>query len=369
MRLAVTTAGSRARRLIEAAQDATVIAVFARSLYLRDASGRIACFGGPGLGEGPLNALCVSWPESATVAANSAANWQAGVLRLGGVELDAAQAQPWRPMSSMAWDGPTLKCGLVRLAVIPARGLGRLIPLLVPQTAASGPSPPPGPMSAREVARTRLGGGEEGTPSRSDGEGEVVLCGPHSSDPPHPLPGSGGLRPRNEDWARAPSPPDRRRASRAPKGGEGYGSVAAQLEHALNTSLLTLAAWLREPAGEPPATVATLIGLGSGLTPAGDDALGGALIALRVFGRAALADRLAEWLLPRARTGTSDISHAHLAAAAEGEGAAALHDTLTALANDDASLAEGVARLDRIGHSSGWDALAGAVAALVSLAG
>lgn len=282
MSFVLTIAGRQARRLIEAAEDATVIAVFARSLYLRDVSGRIACFGGPGLGQGPLNALCAAWPDGSAVAANTTARWQAGVVRLGGLELDAANANLWHPAASLSWNEVALKNALVRLAAIPARGLGLAIPTLVAEA---------------------------------------------------PLPAS-----------------DR-------------------FQNAAFSSLPTLAAWLRDPTGEPPATVAMLIGLGSGLTPAGDDALGGALIALRGFGREEVADRLAAWLLPRARTGTSDISFAHLAAAAEGEGAAALHDTLMALASDDASLANGVARLDRIGHSSGWDALAGAVAALVSLAG
>jgi len=282
VRLAVTTAGSQARRLIEAAQDATVIAVFARSLYLRDTAGRLACFGGPGLGEGPLNALCAAWPDAAAVAANTTARWDSGVLRIGQLELDPKRARGWRPEPEVSWNGPMLERGLVRLAAIPARGLGLAIPTLV---------------------------------------------------------------------AEAPLP------------------AGDRFQNAAFASLLALATWFRDPAGEPPVTVATLIGLGSGLTPAGDDALGGALIALRGFGRAADADRLAGWLMPRARGGTSDISFAHLAAAADGEGAAALHDTLAALAHDDPSLADGVARLDRIGHSSGWDALAGAVAALVSVAG
>ena len=332
MRLTVTIAGRQAQRLIEAAEDATVIAVFARSLYLRDKAGRIACFGGPGLGKGPLNALCSSWPDTVSIEANATARWRAGVLSLNKLDLDAARAHPWQPATSMAWNGPTLKRGLARLAAIPARGLGRMIPALVSQTDASSPSPP-------------HSGGEGGARSRSDGEGEVVLRRSENSDPPHPL------------AALAPFPPE--------AGGEGYDSIAARLERALNSSLLTLASWLRDPAGEPPAAIATLLGLGSGLTPAGDDALGGALIALRLFGRADTADRLAAWLLPLARTATSDISCAHFSAAAEGEGAAALHDTLAALAADDASLDDGVARLDRIGHSSGWDALAGAVAALL----
>jgi hypothetical protein len=133
--------------------------------------------------------------------------------------------------------------------------------------------------------------------------------------------------------------------------------------------LAALTAWVAAGGGELPDEVGGSIGLGSGLTPAGDDALGGAMIALRGFGRRALADRLASYVLPLAADRTSAISAAHLEAAADGEGAAALHDTLAAVATGDAAAAsDGLRRLDRIGHSSGWDALAGAAAALRGLA-
>jgi hypothetical protein len=281
VRLSVATAGSHALRLIQAAETGTVIAVFQRSLYVRDRSGRIACFGGPGLGAGPLNALCADWPEGLSVPANVEAHWQSGILHLGDrLDLDTTTTERWQPTHPQAWQRKALANALVRLAALPARGLGLAIPTLV---------------------------------------------------------------------AQAPLPP-----------GDRFQIAAFQ-------GLLALALWLREPSSEPPTPVDRLIGLGPGLTPAGDDALGGALIAARLIGRADTADRFSEWVLPRARGGTSDISYAHLAAAAEGEGAAALHDTLVALASDSDVLNDGVARLDRIGHSSGWDALAGAVAALVSV--
>ena len=283
MRLSATTAGSHARRLIEAAEPGTVIAVFPRSLYIRDRAGRIACFGGPGLGAGPLNALCAAWPNSVSVPANVDAHWQSGVLHLGEtLELDCTTTTTWQPAQPRTWQRSAFSTSLIRLAALPARGLGLAIPTLVAQA---------------------------------------------------PLP------------------------------------AGDRFQIAAFRGLLALALWLREPSSPPPAAIATLIGLGPGLTPAGDDALGGALIAARLFDRADIADRLSEWVLLRARAGTSDISYAHLAAAAEGEGAAALHDTLMALGEDSDTFKDGVARLDRIGHSSGWDALAGAVAALTSIGG
>ena len=107
-----------------------------------------------------------------------------------------------------------------------------------------------------------------------------------------------------------------------------------------------------------------LIGLGPGLTPAGDDFAGGAMIALRAAGKARLADRVAAWALPLAEHRTSRISRAHLRCAAMGEGHEALHGLLAALNEGDAAIARAMQALDRVGHSSGRDAAAGALFAL-----
>lgn len=101
---------------------------------------------------------------------------------------------------------------------------------------------------------------------------------------------------------------------------------------------------------------AQLIGLGPGLTPSGDDYLGGMLVTLRLTGRGVQADGLWRWLQPRLKQGTSAISAAHLAAAAAGEAHEALHDVLNGKLDLEA--------LDAVGHTSGWDALAGALAVL-----
>lgn len=99
-----------------------------------------------------------------------------------------------------------------------------------------------------------------------------------------------------------------------------------------------------------------LIGLGPGLTPSGDDYLGGMLVALRLDGRGMQAEGLWRWLQPRLAARTSAISAAHLAAASAGEAHEALHAVLNGNLDLDA--------LDAVGHCSGWDALAGAVAVL-----
>jgi Protein of unknown function (DUF2877) len=108
---------------------------------------------------------------------------------------------------------------------------------------------------------------------------------------------------------------------------------------------------------------AQLIGLGPGLTPSGDDYLGGVLVALRWLGRDGQADSLWRWLGPRLAESTSAISAAHLAAAASGQVHEALHEMLDNLSAWQApDLLPSLSRLDAVGHTSGWDALAGVVA-------
>lgn len=121
-----------------------------------------------------------------------------------------------------------------------------------------------------------------------------------------------------------------------------------------------LARWLAAPEGTPQAA-AGLIGLGPGLTPSGDDLIGGALCALHATGRGEVAARLAAWVLPLAKNGTNRISQAHLTCAAEGECGEAVNDAIVTLIRGGLP---DLARIGAIGHTSGWDALAGAVLAL-----
>ena len=129
-----------------------------------------------------------------------------------------------------------------------------------------------------------------------------------------------------------------------------------------------LALGLDQPLAPVPAAVATLVGLGPGLTPSGDDLIGGALILLREAGRPDIAAALAGFVLPLAERSTGAISLAHLGAAAAGEATAALHDFLTVLAHgSDEALAAALAEVGRVGHSSGLDALAGIACVLARL--
>jgi hypothetical protein len=129
---------------------------------------------------------------------------------------------------------------------------------------------------------------------------------------------------------------------------------AIEIPAAIRKPARQFLAWLQDEGTAP----GELIGLGPGLTPAGDDFVGGAMIALRAFGNAELADRIAGWALPLAQKRTNRISRAFLECAAAGEGLEALHDLLGTFERKH------LARLARVGHTSGLDAAAGALLAL-----
>jgi hypothetical protein len=126
-----------------------------------------------------------------------------------------------------------------------------------------------------------------------------------------------------------------------------------------------LASCSDDAAAIDPTRLTPLIGLGPGLTPSGDDFVGGALIALHQLGRDTLLRAIWQAVAPLARAGTTAISFAHLSAGAEGFGHAALHGVLQAvIAGQQVGMHERMDALARLGHTSGWDALAGAVTVL-----
>ena len=108
------------------------------------------------------------------------------------------------------------------------------------------------------------------------------------------------------------------------------------------------------------AAVIALLGLGLGLTPSGDDFLGGMLIGLDTLPTLALRPHLFALIERHAPQRTNAISLAHLRAAGAGAGHQALHEILNnLLAGEIGALPDQMIAIDNIGHSSGWDALAG----------
>jgi hypothetical protein len=117
-----------------------------------------------------------------------------------------------------------------------------------------------------------------------------------------------------------------------------------------------------------------LVGLGPGLTPAGDDFLGGLLFAALHL-QAAYSDAL-RWeqqpiddLLIWARPRTNSISHAILCDHARGDGAEPLHDLVSSLLRGQDLPMPAVRRLLDIGSTSGWDIFTGAMAGMLLIAG
>jgi hypothetical protein len=106
-----------------------------------------------------------------------------------------------------------------------------------------------------------------------------------------------------------------------------------------------------------------LLGLGPGLTPSGDDLLCGALVALHAIRKVDASRDLAAAIGRAAPSATSPLSRAFLQAAAEGHGYEALHTMILALL-ENRIFACDLKALSRIGHTSGWDALAGAAIVL-----
>ena len=171
-------------------------------------------------------------------------------------------------------------------------------------------------------------------------------------------------------WTPPPLPTDAapevkalREAARGRVPSEGLGGLVVDAHNVLSghaqPALEAIDRWLVGNALDDEAQA--LIGLGPGLTPSGDDYLGGVLIALHQLGRKPQAQGLWRWLQPRLAR-TSEISAAHLTAAAAGEGHEALHRCLDALCTAAPNWPSVLAQLDGVGHCSGWDSLAGVVA-------
>jgi hypothetical protein len=119
---------------------------------------------------------------------------------------------------------------------------------------------------------------------------------------------------------------------------------------------------------EDVARAATLlVGLGPGLTPSGDDVLGGLMLALTAAGHADLRDLLWETIAPELDALTVPISAMHLSAAADGLAGAGLHDLLNALLANAPDLEDKLATAANHGHTSGWDAVAGLVLGLEAI--
>ena len=135
--------------------------------------------------------------------------------------------------------------------------------------------------------------------------------------------------------------------------------------------LPALARWLgdalRGRGGTSPCPIIELLGAGHGLTPSGDDCIVGLLVALHALGKHDVAATVACIVARHAPRRTNRLSAAHLDAACAGEAIEPLHTAIAALAADT-SPEPALDALERFGHGSGFDALAGVLLAADAIA-
>lgn len=293
----VVLVGVFAKEFLVSPDEAKIIGVFRRSLYVENVSGRLACIGERSIGAGPLNAICefsndVDFTE--IVGTGSSARIKNGSIHLGSkVKIDASRPIEWEPEPlPIGWD---LEFFLENL------------PFLVQWIAEIGPREGLAPLITHIVSGEEI--------SNKDAFQTI-------------------------SW-------------------KGISDFRHWLSYSLNQG------------GKLgfPAIDHQLIGLGPGLTPSGDDFWCGVMIALRVLGYFEISGKISGVILSQANYRTNKISRAHLECAARGQGAQALHETISAMGMaDEACLRSALQALDKIGHTSGWDSLVGIVCVLVSIA-
>ena len=185
------------------------------------------------------------------------------------------------------------------------------------------------------------------------------------SAPAMPAPGvRGAARTLREHLARVGEPRGLGRLLAPGTADDAVTARARASAHALASACAKDDAWAAAEAARP------LLGLGAGLTPSGDDYVGGVLFARRLVDSQdpGAWEGAASRIVADAAALTHPISARLLADLAAGEGWAPLHDLAAALAANAPDNAIAAARaLTALGHTSGWDLLAGVVTALVEV--
>ncbi|GAB4264822.1 MAG: DUF2877 domain-containing protein [Candidatus Promineifilaceae bacterium] len=127
-------------------------------------------------------------------------------------------------------------------------------------------------------------------------------------------------------------------------------TAVTQLQHAIAQN---------KPAHAQKAATA-LAGLGSGLTPAGDDLLTGAMLAIWAQWPADRAASFCQSVYATAVPRTTILSQAWLRAASAGEAALAWHELVDGLAqSSEMVVCQAITHIKQTGHTSGTDALTG----------
>jgi hypothetical protein len=283
---------------------AAVAAVFTRSFHVATKSTLLAV-GGPSIGNGPLNVVCRRDPangwRAAGVHEGAAVQSIAGLLSIaGGPTLDHRRAKTWEP--------PPWPLGWTAATV--AESLARL------RAAATGQAP-------------------------TSGLARIVLA-PHACCDP----------PLDHDPLQAAL------AARAVPALARLRSLLGGIDDPWNDRLAGAIA------GEARSAIEPLVGLGPGLTPSGDDVIAGLVLGLHATRGPALAELLSGASLAVGDR-TSAAGRAVLSAAAEGLPSEHVHRAIAAvLGQSPVDWQALLSDLDGMGHTSGWDTLAGASLAL-----
>jgi Protein of unknown function (DUF2877) len=309
----IARAGILARAICRGGGRAEVAAVFDRSLYVRIGD-EFLCIGEPAIGKGPLTLIAAARVSSLGLYRGQAASVAEQRIVIGDLRFDLDQCDTWRPPR---WPVPT-----VRPADIGAAIAHR----------AATESPPDGlafalfaadPTPLARIARPRIARFESwlskkmrdsSCPATENRHPEVRAQRASKDDRPGPSPFEGRLR----------RPP------------QGDGSLSQ--------------------------AVASLIGLGPGLTPSGDDFLIGALAAFHALGQTNIHATLAQAIIAAVPTRTSPLSACFLRAAAAGHVGESLYAAVASVLAGNVD--DAVAGARRIGHTSGWDMLAGVAVTL-----
>jgi hypothetical protein len=300
--VAVVRAGVFARQVCRRGGRGEVAAVFERSLYVR-AGDDFICIGEPAIGNGPTTLIIAARMAEFGLRRGQNAFIGNGRVAVGDVLLDLSNCATWR--------APPWPRACADLAAICAT--------IAQRAAAESP--------ADSLARAVFGAID--TPLARLARPRVAkfaswLCVGWAK--PAEAFGEGG---------RAHHP-----SSRTIVGGHGVASLR-----------------LSPPYG----AVRDLIGLGYGLTPSGDDFLIGTLATLDALEQTNMHAALGRAVVAAAGR-TSPLSASFLRAAAAGYVGENLHTMVAAIVAGDADAA--VTAAARISHTSGWDALAGAVVTL-----
>jgi hypothetical protein len=323
--VAVTRAGVLTRDICRRGGGAEVAAVFDRSFYVR-AGDDFICIGEPAIGNGPLTLIVAAPLSQLDLRRGQAASVDERQIVIGGVRFDLRRCETWRPPP---WPAATVRPGTMGVALIrraaaasPPDSLARAI-----VDAADSP--------LARIARPRVARFEEWLSEQTQVSSCPETQNRHPEVRPRPSAGGASKDERPPVARSGPSPFETLGASRQAPQGDGSNSLDA---------------------------IRGLIGLGPGLTPSGDDFLMGALTVLDALGQTKMHAALGHAVAAAAPALTSPVSACFLRAAAAGHVGERLHDMVAAALSGDVEAAVAAAR--RIGHTSGWDALAGVATTL-----